>query len=125
MFANVLDLATVAARCVWAIKFEADSLAKKDARSAFIQCISKSLMLTQMKHHLMQTNIERAFLHMIKNSVKRIELESERCQSLQMPRANRVRQAGSEPGTSGPAANTSHKKQTRSEPGTSGQIART
>ena len=59
MFANVLDLATVAAHCVW---FEADSLAKKDARSPFIQCTSKSLMLTYMKRRPMQTNIERAFL---------------------------------------------------------------
>ena len=29
MFANVLDLATVAARSVWAIKFESESLARK------------------------------------------------------------------------------------------------
>ena len=74
MFATVLDLATVAACCVWAIEFEADSLAKKDARSAFIQCTSKSLMLTHMKDCLMQTKTERAFLHLIKKSVRRIEL---------------------------------------------------
>ena len=107
MFANILDLATVAAHRVWAIDFEADSLAKKDAQSAFIQCTSKSLMLTYMKRCLMQKKTERAFLHLIKKSVRRIELDSERHQSLQMPRASRVRQASSEPGTSGQAASTS------------------
>ena len=89
---------------VWAIKFEADSLAEKDARSAFIQCISKSLMLTQMKHHLIQTNIEQAFLDLIRNSVRRTELKSKRHPSQQMPRASWVRQVRSEPKTSGQAA---------------------
>ena len=125
MFANVLDLATVAAHCVWAIEFEADSLAKKDARSPFIQCTSKSLILTYMKRRLMQTKTERAFLHWIQISVRRIELESEGHQSLQMPRASRVRQASSEPGTSGQAAGTSHKRQASSQPGTLGQAAST
>ena len=106
MFANVLDLATLSARYVWAIKFEPDSLAKKDAQCAFIQSISKSLMLTQMKRRFMQTNTERAFFHLIKNSVRRIELDSERHQSLQVPRASRVRQASFEPRTSGQAAST-------------------
>ena len=36
--------------------------------SAFIQCISKSLMLTYMKCCLMQTKTERAFLHLKKKS---------------------------------------------------------
>ena len=36
MFANVLDLVTIAACCVWAIRFEADSLAKKDKQELVV-----------------------------------------------------------------------------------------
>ena len=83
-------------------------------------CVCTHVQVTQMKHRLMQTNIEGAFPCLIKNSVRRIEPVSKRCQSLQMLRASRVRQASSEPGTSGQAASTSRKRQASSEPGTSG-----
>ncbi|KAL8561112.1 hypothetical protein ACOMHN_033695 [Nucella lapillus] len=108
MFANIIDLATVAARCVWSIKFEDDALANKDARSAFIQCISKSLMLPYMKRRLMHTNMHRGTLDLMKRSIKRMELESEGCK---MPRAKTVRQDKSKTVRSGQAASTMHKRQ--------------
>ena len=57
------------------------------------------------------------------DQVRSIELESERHQSLQMPRASKVRQLSSEPGTSGQAASSLCKRKASSEPGTSGQAA--
>ena len=83
------------------------------------------IQVAQIKHRLMQVNMEWAFLHLIKNSVRRIDLESERRQSLQMPRASRVRQTRSEPGTPVQAASSKHKRQASSERGTAGQAAST
>ena len=78
MFSNILDLATVAARCVWKIKYEGETLSTRDARSEFIQNISKQLMLPNIKRRLLQTNISRGLSTTIANSVEKIEIENEK-----------------------------------------------
>ena len=88
---QVLNVHTYTCRCVCFVCPESESLS---LISLFAQhvcvhvcvcmrvCVCVRVQVTQMKHRLMQTNIEQAFLLLIKNSVRRIKLESERRQSL-------------------------------------------
>ena len=52
MFANVLDLATVAGICVFRIKFPDHKLSSKDARGGFIRQVSKQLMLRNLQRRV-------------------------------------------------------------------------
>ena len=76
MLSNVLDISTVAARCVWSIKFKNDILSHKDQRSAFITNVSKQMMLPQMRRRFQTCDkgpFSRELVQLIQVHMERIE----------------------------------------------------
>ena len=77
----------MAARCVWSIKFDGDLLSKKDNRSAFIQVVSKQMMLPLMKSRIQNGagSLSRELFLLIKSRAEGIEPSSSSHQPTSRP----------------------------------------
>jgi hypothetical protein len=76
LFNNTLDVATVAARCVWPLKYPDDPLSGKDTRSKFIRSVSEQLLLPQLKRRLTQSTLPRSLYDLTAKAVTRFQQTS-------------------------------------------------
>ncbi|XP_070183498.1 piggyBac transposable element-derived protein 4-like [Littorina saxatilis] len=72
-FFNCIDLSTIASRCIWSLRFEGHQLSLKDGRANFIQAISESLMLAQVKRRITEVNMPRTLFCTAQMVIKDVE----------------------------------------------------
>ncbi|KAK7099729.1 piggyBac transposable element-derived protein 4-like isoform X2 [Littorina saxatilis] len=75
MFFNIIDLATIAARCVWSVRFPAHPLSKKDGRSDFIENISDQLMYPLLKQRMTSVAMPRSLHEAAEKAIKHLECD--------------------------------------------------
>ncbi|KAL8572469.1 hypothetical protein ACOMHN_005615 [Nucella lapillus] len=67
MFSNIMDLATIAARRIWQIRFPGDPLGNGDARAAFIRTIALEMMVQHIQMRVSEVALPR---HLVQTAQK-------------------------------------------------------
>lgn len=78
MFSNILDLATVAARCIFSIKYPDDHLASENGRNNFIQSISETMIEVYMVRRLTHPQMPTDLSLLIETSIRKIGESAEK-----------------------------------------------
>ena len=75
MFFNIIDMATIASRSIWTIRFPEHPLSNKDGRSSFIESISEQLMCAQIKHRMTEVVMPRSLLELAEKAIKHLDCD--------------------------------------------------
>ena len=110
MFFNIFDMATIASRSIWTIRFPDHPLSNKDGRSSFIQSISEQLMCAQIKRRMTEVVMPRSLLELAGKAIKHLDCDkatkSQRRKSSQSKMAHQA-EAGQKRTASSQGASTS------------------
>ena len=110
MFFNIIDMATIASRSIWTIRFPEHPLSNKDGRSSFIESISEQLMCAQIKRRMTEVVMPRSLLELAEKAIKHLDCDkatkSQRRKSSQSKMAHQA-EAGQKRTASSHGASTS------------------